>query len=79
MAARRWFAPGLLRQTAPGLAWHPVDLAQPDRASARGPALDASGCRGREALPPGRRVVALGEVDGVSRSGHPGDLPRGGE
>ena len=36
MAARRWFAPGLLRQTAPGLAWHPVDLAQPDRASARG-------------------------------------------
>jgi len=35
-AARGWFAPGLLRQTGPGLAWHLVDLAQPNRASARG-------------------------------------------
>jgi len=57
-AARRWFAPGLLRQTAPRLAWHPVDLAQPRPRVGPGAALDATGGRARAALPPGRRVVA---------------------
>ena len=57
----------------------------PDHAAARGQPstlLDVT----TTALPPGRRVVALGEVDGMphhthspaaptSRLGHPGDLP----
>ncbi len=33
MGEREPFAPGLLRQTAPGHPWHHVDLAQPDPAA----------------------------------------------
>lgn len=40
-----------------------------------GAALDVTAGQARLALPPGRWVVALGEVVGVLRSGHPGDLP----
>ena len=42
----------------------------------RGAAIDSTRGRARAALPSGRRVVALGEVDGVSRSGHPRDSAR---
>ena len=60
--------PLILRARARG---HRVDLAQPDRASLRGsPRRYRRLCL--QALPPERRVVALGEVVGVSRSGHPG-------
>ena len=52
-------APGLLRQTAHQvLVRHPIDLATPDRAAARGAALDETASRPHAALPPGRRVVA---------------------
>ena len=61
-----------LRQAA--FQCHPVDLAQSDRAAARGrpstqPLADVV------TLPPASgRVVALREVDGLARH-HPGDLP----
>src|SRR5215212_9618390 len=71
-----WFAPGLLRQTAPRLAWHPVDS---PTAPTRGQpsTLAVAGSRPRAALPLRRRVVALVEVVGVSRFGHPETCPAG--
>jgi hypothetical protein len=57
--ARALFAPGLLRQTAPGLVRHPVDLGVARPRAGPGAALDATGGRAHAALPPGRRVVAL--------------------
>ena len=59
-AAPRWFAPDLLRQTARGLAWHPVDLAQPDRAPAGGSLMQPPAGLAVDGLlaPPPRRGVA---------------------
>ena len=65
----------MLRQTAPGSCGIPSTWRSP---TARRPG--GSPRRNRRPIlvqlcPRARRVVALGEVDGVSRSGHPGDLP----
>ena len=46
----------------------PADIREPLAGLTTGAVLNATGGRARAALPPGRRVVALGEVDGVSRS-----------
>ena len=53
-----------------GAVWHPVDLAQPDHTSARGqPSTDSA--RASSGSAPGWRVVALGEVDGMTHPAHP--------
>jgi hypothetical protein len=73
---RALFAPDLLRQTAPGLVRHPVDLRAARPRVGPGAALDATDGWARAALPPGRRVVApLGMSAGCRALGHPGDLP----
>jgi hypothetical protein len=70
-----------------GAVWHLVDLAQPDHTAARGQP-STNRCVRRLALPPGCRVVALGEVDempypaqpglaaAILVAGHLGDLPQ---
>jgi hypothetical protein len=59
-----------------GLVRHLVDLAKPDRAAARGqPSTHRD--HARSALPPGRRVVALGEVDEMPHPNYLGDQPPG--
>ena len=66
-----------LTLTTLGLVWHPVDSVEtPDRAAARQAAHDATGDQRRAALPPGRRVVALGEVDGMPHPTLPTDVAR---
>ena len=75
--ARRPFAAGLLRQTTLELVRHPVGLATPYRAAARGAALDAAAGRTRDALPPG---TPCGSPRGGRRDDappHPGGQPPG--
>lgn len=60
--------------------WHPVDSEQPDCAVPPGAVFDVTG--DGELWPPGRGVVALVEIDGVTPgpapsalvAGHPGGL-----
>jgi hypothetical protein len=50
--------------------WHPVVLASPDHA-APGGSIPAHRRPGLPGLPPGSRVVALGEVGGMPHLAHP--------
>ncbi|MCA1707533.1 MAG: hypothetical protein LC808_31395, partial [Actinobacteria bacterium] len=79
-------AGGFDRVLHAGLVWRPVGLAEPDHAAARGQRSTRPE-RTRVALPPGRRVVALGggrwdatpcppnPVPPALVAGHPGGLP----
>jgi len=69
------FGPSLLRQTTLGLVRHPVGLATPDRAAARGQPSTPTAVPTSRSSAPGRRVVAPprgGRRDEAPR--HPGGL-----